>query len=825
MRESVTIFGAWHEVKRMESSRINRSRHLRPRHSCSTLSFRSIVRRAGAWLAVLIATVGTVCATDVKVDMEGIASTLKTRCYSCHDSESRSGGMDLQKLTDAVAEERTADWVKVEQAIISGKMPPPDETSLSDRERQAFHSWFESTFVFPGGRQHPGPSMARRLTREELQNTLEDILHVDIRVTVTNSRLHVIPDTIIEKFFSAGVVGPSGFSNDAETLARESTDIQTYARCFSLVISLLDANRDARSYLFGTDKLPLELSDDQTIAVIDSFATAAWRRKPTGDEVTRLVDVFHSIAEESGPYEGVKASFLATLLSPSFLFRIEDTDTADPEIPSNRIVAVPSAELAVRLSYFLWSAPPDEELWTLAANDQIREDTVLRQQVRRMLSDPRRIALAENLGGEWFDYRKLRQKSAVNKRSDRMAGFYRTQYEEGLLFFDSIIRYRQSLLRLVDADWAWLNRHQRGIYRLQTESKSFDEIDPLPAINLHYRNTDRHIHSQNYEYRHAALEPMKLTDADRGGFVTLGPTLSVTSTANRTSPIRRGVWVLERILGKHFEVPDNVPDLEETKKRAEAEKKDLSDTELLKLHSSQSGCAACHQYIDPIGFGLEAFDQLGISRTITDLSPTGEKLQWSPKETPARYADHSWSLREPLIPGEETRVFFQYTKGRHRLNIRNVRLTNGDLTIEDKHFGFTGEAKRDNVWFFSVPADAPPDDWKLIAQIEGDGGTDSHGTITIAGPEDQQPGYKLPDGSTFRSPAELKQLLLSSYRAEIIDNAIKRVLGYALGRETLPLDRPAIRQIRESIRAGDDRLIDLIEAVALSFPFRHKALP
>ena len=154
-----------------------------------------------------------------------------------------------------------------------------------------------------------------------------------------------------------------------------------------------------------------------------------------------------------------------------------------------------------------------------------------------------------------------------------------------------------------------------------------------------------------------------------------------------------------------------------------------------------------------------------------------------------------------------------------------MRLSSGDTIIEDKHFGFTGEARRDNVWFFAIPAGAPKSEWQLTAEIAGDGGNDSHGVITIAGPNDKLPAYELPNGHAFRTPGELKQLLVSDYHDEIIDNAVRKVLGYALGRRILPLDRPAIRRIKETIRENNYRLIDLIEAVALSFPFRHKELP
>jgi len=744
-----------------------------------------------------------------------IKTQIQDRCVQCHNDDEKNGGVNLADLIAEFDPRQDADtWIKVEAVIVDRRMPPRDEKPLSPKHVDQIQDWFEEQFVTPGGVQHAGVYRPRRLTREELQNTLEDILHVDIRETVTNSRLHVIPDTIIEKFFSAGVIGESGFSNDSTTLSQESLDIQTLARCFSLVLSLLDSHEKARELLFGQSRLPEALSPVEARQIINRFARRAFRRDVASTEVEPFAVVFEKMASQKTAYEAIKSSFLAILLSPSFLYRFEN--------PTANQTHVSGDELAVRLSYFLWSAPPDATLTELAANGQLRQPDVLREQVRRMLADPRRIALAENIGGEWFDYKKLRQQSSVNKRSDKMAGFYRTQWEEALLFFDSILRYHQPIFSIVNADWAFTNRHQSGIYRLSTGPKQFDGVEALSSVNIHYRDDLREIRQGNYEYRHAPLNLVKVNDANRGGFLTIGPTLSVTSTPNRTSPIRRGVWVMERILGTHFEIPADVPDLEATQKKAESQRLNLSHTEILKLHSSQPGCASCHQYIDPIGFGLEVFDQLGISRTLSAANPGGEKLKWTPKETPAKYADRSWELIEPLVPGAETRVYFHYTKGRHRLNIRNVRLETGDVSLVDKHFGFTGEAQRDNVWFFSIPANAPKTDWRLTADVEGDGGTDSNGTITVSGPNDESPGHQLPNGKSFASPAELKQLLLADYRDQIIDNAVRRVLAYALGRKIQPIDRPAIREITVSIQANGYRMTDLIEAVALSYPFRHK---
>ena len=700
--------------------------------------------------------------------------------------------MDLEVLIDGYdPAAHAAKWEKVERAIIHGEMPPRKKGELPPGQKQAFAEWFHGEFVLPGGVQKAGAMLPRRLTREELQNTLEDLLGIELRVTVTNSRLHVIADTVVEKFIPAGVYGKSGFSNDAEALATGKVDIQTMARCLSMVLAKVD---------------PGEVEPETWIP---AFAGKAFRRGLEDGEGESFVKVYQDLSATQTRLEALRSAMLAVLLSPEFWMRFEVSAQAGP---------VSDRDMAVRLAYFLWSAPPDEEL--LAADLQDRDH--IRKQVRRMLADPRRIALAENLGGEWFDYKKLRQQSAVNKRSDRMAGFYRAQYEEALLFFDSLLRYDQSIFKLVDADWAYTNRHQTNLYRLQRTTARTLSDNPLPPINLHYRDSTRTVLTKGYEYKHSPMDLVFLDDPYRGGFITFGPTLSATSTQNRTSPIRRGVWVMERILGRHFEVPEDVPSLEESQQKAKAEKLNLSPNEILKLHSSQPGCASCHSYIDPIGFGLEIYDQTGFVRTTpTPPNPNGEKLQWTPSQTPRAFADRSWTLTEPFKPGEPLHIHFQWTQGAHRLDVKNVRLAAGETELVDAHHGYTGSRNSKNTWRFQIPQNAPRSGWTLTATVKGDGGNNSHGTITVSDPFDG-PKYQLPNGNSFSSPDGLKQRLLADYREDIVENAIHRVLAYALGRRTLPIDRPAIEQIRAELAQQDYRLPALIESVALSFPFRHK---
>ena len=746
-----------------------------------------------------------------------VKQIVQEKCVDCHNAVDKSGGVDLGALLESENfQESIPLWEKLETVIESGRMPPDTSDPLSDDQRRFFADWFVDQFVLPAGIQHAGHVLPRRLTRDELQNTLEDVLHLSIRSEVTNSRLHVIPDTLIEKFFPTGVIGESGFSNDAETLSRESLNLQKYARCFSLLLSRLDNDSTAREKLFGAATIPLRLDDADADVVLRDFGRSAFRRDLTELEFTTFKQLYEK--KKTTQFEAFKSTMLAMLLSTPFLYRFEEA--------VNGQAAVTDQELAVRLAYFLWSAPPDLELVQLASVNQLQNEDVLMEQVDRMLRDPKRIALSENLGGEWFDYKKLRQKSSVDRRSDRMAGFYRTQYEESLLLFDSFLRYNQSVLRIVDADWIFLNRHQAGIYGTQFAEHQMQSESSLPPISIHFRSDTQKVSEGTYEYRHAPLTLARRQDPNRFGLITTGSTLSATSTENRTSPIRRGVWVMERILGREFEVPEDVPDLEETQARVEKENGKLEFTELLKLHSSQTGCSACHQYIDPVGFALETFDQYGLLRSVQFSTPKGgEKLKWDPTTISGNYTDRRWGLGEALVLGEKTKIFFNYTKGRHRLDIRNVRLKNLDLELVDEHFGFTGGAKRDNVWEFAIPADAPSTGWELIANVKGDGGNDSHGIITVIGDDaaaNEDVGSQLPRGKPFRSPAELKDVLLSDYQDQVIDHAIRRVLAYALGRKLLPIDRVAVDEIKRQIRDDDYRFNALIKAVVLSYPFRHK---
>ncbi|MDZ4820232.1 MAG: DUF1592 domain-containing protein, partial [Planctomycetota bacterium] len=275
------------------------------------------------------------------------------------------------------------------------------------------------------------------------------------------------------------------------------------------------------------------------------------------------------------------------LVSPHFLFRVEhDPPNAKP----GSIIPVSDLQLASRLSYFLWSSMPDEELLTLAESGELRKEDKLHKQVRRMLKDPKSNALAKNFAGQWLEIRRLNNltpdKNTYPAFDQALRDAMLTETE---MFFTAIIAEDRSLLEFLDADYTYLNERLAKHYG----------IDGITGD--HFRRVSLRSDS-------AADAAMR---ARRGGILTHASILSVTSNPTRTSPVKRGKWVLDNILGTPpADPPPNVPELKD------GEKQQLSGSlkQRLEQHRSNAACASCHREMDPIGFGLENFDGIGAWR-------------------------------------------------------------------------------------------------------------------------------------------------------------------------------------------------------------------
>jgi len=330
---------------------------------------------------------------------------------------------------------------------------------------------------------------------------------------------------------------------------------------------------------------------EQTVEVLTRFVNKAYRRPATKDEIARLVKLVETAESKGAKWEGaISLAFQAVLVSPKFLFRVELDDR--PE--SDDAVALDDYHLASRLSYFLWSTMPDDELFALAEKKQLRAN--LPAQVQRMLKDPRAKSLTDNFAMQWLQLQRLKafapDARAFPSFDEPLRGAMAKETE---LFFDSVIREDRSLLTLLDADYTFLNERLARHYGvIDTKGTRAGKKPTGPPI------------------RGPQFVRVQLSDGERGGLLTQAGILTVTSNPTRTSPVKRGRWVLEQILGTPPPPPPpDVPELQETPKAV------LSGSlrQRLEQHRADPKCANCHAKMDPLGFAFENYDAVGAFRT------------------------------------------------------------------------------------------------------------------------------------------------------------------------------------------------------------------
>jgi hypothetical protein len=324
---------------------------------------------------------------------------------------------------------------------------------------------------------------------------------------------------------------------------------------------------------------PTNASEETPCAkkILTTLARRAFRRSVTTADIAPLL-AFYAEARKTGDFDaGIQSALEAMLVSPEFLFRLE----RDPRQQA-RVYRLNDFELASRLSFFLWSSIPDDELLTLAEQKKLSDASVLQQQVQRMLDDPKAQAFVNNFGGQWLHLRNLDTSTPDPELFPTFdEGLRRAFRQETELFFDSILRENRSVFDLLDANYSFLNQRLAEHYG-------------VPGI---YGSQFRRVN---------------FNDPNRGGLLGQGSILTVTSYPNRTSVVQRGKWVLENLLGAPPPpAPPDVPDLKPHGKDGRL----LSMREQMDLHRANPICASCHVRMDPIGFALENYDAIGRWRT------------------------------------------------------------------------------------------------------------------------------------------------------------------------------------------------------------------
>jgi hypothetical protein len=346
--------------------------------------------------------------------------------------------------------------------------------------------------------------------------------------------------------------------------------------------------------------------------ILTGLARQAYRRSLTDRDVETLMS-FYQAGSNAGDFEeGIERALQFILAHPEFVFRTEEGPAG---VNAGQSFRINGAELASRLSFFLWSTGPDDELINLAAQGKLKDPAVLERQVRRMLADHRSHELVKNFAGQWLQLRVLQSSTPEGviypDFDDNLRQGFRTETE---MFFESIVREDRSVIDLLAGDYTFVNQRLAQHYGIPNVYGS--------------------------QFRRVKLDG----NLDvRRGLLGKGSTLVVTSVSDRTSPVQRGKWVLMNILGVvPPDPPPNVPPLKEAAGSASAIE---TMRQRMEQHRANPACASCHRMMDPIGFTLENFDGIGKWRT----TQAGQKLDASGQLTDGTKVDGVAALRQALL--------------------------------------------------------------------------------------------------------------------------------------------------------------------------------
>ncbi len=444
-----------------------------------------------------------------KIFKEKVEPFVKEYCTRCHGGGRAKANVNL--AVDLKAPGRGVafmHWKKAAANVKVHDMPPEDAAKQpTDEERLQFIDWISYLkYLSP---RSPGPFVIRRLTAMEYGNTLHALYGV----------APSIADALPEE------VPGEGYLNSISSLQSE-----LFLELANKVVEQIVAPRGkaptaVQKQLFGEAPAEGVNLREAARAVASSLARDAYRRPPTGTELDVLVDIFDLARENKLDYTASLAMMLkAVLVSPQFLFI-----TPSGAIQSNQdIVPLDDHQLASRLSYLLWAAPPDAELSILADKGELHKPETLRAQTERLLMHARARALFDGFGAQWLKVNDLdRQVFDPDLFPQITPALRKAMIDEARLLFESIVHKNQRIIRFVDSDYTFLNESLSELYGLGSFVKGPE------------------------------MRRVKLENPNRGGILGMSATLAATSFPNRTSPVRRGVWVLEQILGER--VPPTSP--------------------------------------------------------------------------------------------------------------------------------------------------------------------------------------------------------------------------------------------------------------------------
>ncbi len=533
-------------------------------------------------IMVLLVAAPVYAADPAKASFEkDILPILEDYCYYCHGDGKKKGDLSLEIFkTEKDIQQNYKISEQIFKYVLAGEMPPKDRKKRPSKKEQVLVAdWVRNSLddFYANAPPDPGRVTVRRLNRSEYNNVIRDLMHLDFKPAKDfpaddsgygfdniGDVLSVSP-LLLEKYLSA-----------AEEIAAQAVAVPSRGK----PLSPTRLTEFQKQYF----KYPLPADNRRRIAegFAREFMRRAYRREVSSVEIKNVLVLARQAVDAGGSFEeGVRLAVQAVLISPRFLFRWE-LDGA-PDNP-RAVRSLNEYELASRLSFFLWSSQPDDQLLRYANRGQLRKN--LGKELERMLKDAKAQSFVENFAGQWLELRNLDVYQPDKKLFPTFTPALRSDMRrETELLFSHIMGGNRSVLELLSADYSFVNAR----------------------LAAHYGISD---------VKGESFRPVSLRGTFRGGILGHASILTITSDPNRTSPVKRGKYVLENILGTPPPAPPpDAPPLSETGK--------ITGTlrEQFVKHRQDPACASCHKVMDPIGFAFENYDAIGRYRTKDNSLP------------------------------------------------------------------------------------------------------------------------------------------------------------------------------------------------------------
>ncbi len=517
----------------------------------------------------LFITLGILALTSVLALADEFRDTthafLKKHCFECHGEEEQEGGIALHKIDSLDAALRNHLLIEnIIEQVHSNEMPPDDQDVLptTEEKTQVLRALRALSERVQSGdvTQRAGRVTLRRLNRNEYNYTVRDLFGVNFNPS---------------RGFPIDGAGGEGFDNTAAALFSSPTLLEKYLEAAKKVVAQVYQNpRLKKTVIFARPTGPKD-----TVAtaekVLSFHATLAYRRRVTEDDLNPLLKAFQRGINTGQTYENsLRAPLTALLINPRFLFRSEHDQ------PGKEEWRLTDFEIATRLAYFLWSSMPDRELFRIADAGKLSDPAVLREQTLRMIASPKSTALARHFAGQWIGFHKMINEAEPDAKRFPEFNFdlRKAMYYEGIEFFTHLLRENRPITELIDSDYTFANATLAKHYGLKEKVTG----DTMQKVAIHNKV--------------------------RGGVLGMGAVLTTTSLPMRTSPVLRGVWILDSLLGAP--APPPPPDAGELP-ADDTQAGGLTFREQLDIHRKAEQCSGCHSRIDPLGYSLEHFDAIG----------------------------------------------------------------------------------------------------------------------------------------------------------------------------------------------------------------------